>query len=41
MKYWMMPAMIDSMKRSERVSLVMNFAIGAATSAAATAISGL
>src|ERR1700722_12371242 len=41
MKYWKMPAMIDSMNRSDRVSLVMNFAIGAATSAAARTISGL
>src|SRR5580704_4779698 len=27
MKYWKMPAMIDSMNRSARDSLVMNFAI--------------
>lgn len=40
-KYWMMPAITDSMKRNDRVSLVINFAIGAATSAAASTTSGL
>jgi len=41
MKYWMIPAITDSMKRSERDSLVMNFVTGAAMSAAARTTSGL
>ena len=41
MKYCRIPDITDSMNRSERDSLVMSFAIGAATSAAATGTSGL
>ena len=41
MKYCRIPDITDSMNRSARDSLVMSFAIGAATSAAATGTSGL